>query len=81
MVGILSRERNNQGHNIGSISSTHGTASVARIHLETKYYSHWGKHAQELKFASIHFLTFSAWPGRIHGIPTDLVPQFKEQPA
>ena len=43
-------------------------------------YSYWGKHAQKLKMASMHFLTLSVWPGRIRGIPTDLVPQ-KEQPA
>ena len=47
-------------------------------------YSYWGKHAQKPKMAemaSMHFLTFSAWPGRIRGIPTDLVPQFKKQRA
>ena len=49
--------------------------------LKRGHYPHWEKHAQKLKLASLDFLTFSAWPGRIHCIPTDLVPQFKEQPA
>ena len=29
----------------------------------------------------MHFLIFSVWPGRIYGIPTDPVPQFKERLA
>ena len=45
------------------------------------HYSHWGKHAQKPELASMNFPTFSAWPWRVHGIPTDLVPQFKEQPT
>lgn len=39
-------------------------------------YSQLGKHAPKPKLASLalHLLTFSAWPCRIHGIPTDPVP-------
>ena len=39
-----------------------------------------GKHAQKPKLASRHFPNSRPGSG-IHGIRTDLVPQFKEQPA
>ena len=38
------------------------------------WYSHWGKHEQKPKLASMYFVTFSAWCGGILGMPTDLVP-------
>ena len=39
-------------------------------------YSQLGKHAPKPNLASLalHLLSFSAWPCRIHGIPTDPVP-------
>ena len=40
-----------------------------------------GKTHTKLKLVSMHFPTFSAWPRRISSIPTDLVCQFREQPA
>ena len=41
------------------------------------FYSHWRKHAQKPKLASMHFLTFSAWPRGIHAYPQTLSLSFK----